>query len=55
MKDKECCENFYNATKSGTDNERYGPAINTSYTFEGFQIGSIEDVICYCPWCGVKL
>ncbi len=57
MRDKEqyCCNNFYEATGACTDNERYGPAINTAYMLKGFQIGSVEDVICFCPWCGTKL
>ncbi len=52
---KLCCDNFEKATSAGTDNERYGPAINTSYFNDGFEIGAVEDLIKHCPWCGEKL
>lgn len=44
-----CCANFRKANDEGTDNEQYGPAIS------GYQIGIINDLIKFCPWCGQRM
>jgi len=43
-----CCENFYRAGCSGTDNEGYGAVVWSN----GQRIGTGLPLISFCPWCG---
>lgn len=45
-----CCDNFAEATNSGTDNEGYGRLI--SKPFDKWKMGQDLPDIKYCPWCG---
>ncbi len=48
-----CCNDFWQAMQTGTDNEGYGSLV--SYYGRAFHIGSGNlPEIAMCPWCGGK-
>ena len=49
-KKDDCCDNWHEAQKSGTDNEGYSSAI--SELDDAFVIGAIPAAVKFCPWCG---
>lgn len=46
-----CCEDYFNAGRSGTDNEGYSSAIHC----DDRTIGGYDKIINFCPWCGKQL
>lgn len=47
-----CCNDFWHAMSSGTDNEGYGALVH--YYGGDFQIGNGMPEVEFCPWCGKK-
>lgn len=51
-----CCETFKKSTESGSDNECYGSLTywNKYKTIPCYEMGSLNEKINFCPWCGDK-
>ena len=45
-----CCNPFWQAMQTGTDNESYGALV--AYWDGEFHIGCNLPAITACPWCG---
>ena len=52
-----CCQNFKDAVTKNTDSRAGQPLIKSEYPhpFHTFFLGTIDERIICCPWCGEGL